>query len=47
MTISELFIRRPVGTCLLAIGVLLIGAVAYLSLPVAALPQVDFPTNQV
>ena len=38
------FIRRPVGTSLLAIGLLLLGATAYFFLPVAPLPQVDFPT---
>jgi multidrug efflux pump len=44
---SELFIRRRIGTSLLAIGVMLIGMVAYFSLPVAPLPQVDFPTINV
>jgi hydrophobe/amphiphile efflux-1 (HAE1) family protein len=44
MNISEPFIRRPVGTSLLAAGVLLLGAVAYHFLPVAPLPKVDFPT---
>ncbi|MDB5617847.1 efflux RND transporter permease subunit [Tardiphaga sp.] len=47
MSISELFIRRPVGTCLLALGLVLLGTVAYFMLPVAPLPQVDFPTIQV
>jgi multidrug efflux pump len=47
MSISELFIRRPVGTCLLAVGLVLLGTVAYFMLPVAPLPQVDFPTIQV
>ena len=47
MNISELFIRRPVGTSLLAAGVLLLGAVAYHFLPVAPLPKVDFPTISV
>ncbi|MFD2249834.1 multidrug efflux pump [Pseudochelatococcus lubricantis] len=47
MTISEPFIRRRVGTCLLAIGLVLLGAIAYFQLPVAPLPQVDFPTIQV
>ncbi len=41
---SEAFIRRPVGTTLLAIGLLLVGAVAYRFLPVASMPTVDFPT---
>ncbi|WP_018899880.1 efflux RND transporter permease subunit [Rhizobium sp. 2MFCol3.1] len=47
MTISELFIRRRVGTCLLAIAVVLLGLVSYNLLPVSSLPQVDFPTIQV
>ncbi len=47
MNLSSLFIRRPVATALIAIAFLLIGIVGYLSLPVAALPQVDFPTLQV
>src|SRR3984893_13828999 len=46
-SISEPFIRRPVGTTLLAIGLLLIGLVAYGFLPVAALPNVDFPMIRV
>jgi hydrophobe/amphiphile efflux-1 (HAE1) family protein len=41
---SEAFIRRPVGTTLLAIGLFLVGAVAYQFLPVASMPTVDFPT---
>src|SRR6201993_2195162 len=44
---SKLFILRPVATSLLMIGVLLVGAVAYLQLAVSALPQVDYPTIQV
>jgi hydrophobe/amphiphile efflux-1 (HAE1) family protein len=47
VNISEPFIRRPVGTSLLAAGVLLLGAVAYHFLPVAPLPKVDFPTISV
>ena len=43
MNISALFIRRPIGTILLAIGIFLLGVVAYFKLPVAALPTVDFP----
>ena len=43
MNISEPFIRRPIATSLLAIGLMLAGIVAYRSLPVAPLPQVDFP----
>jgi multidrug efflux pump len=42
-SISEPFIRRPVGTTLLSIGLFLVGVVAYVFLPVAPLPNVDFP----
>jgi multidrug efflux pump len=44
VSISEPFIRRPVATTLLMIGLLLAGLVAFRTLPVAALPQVDYPT---
>ncbi|CAN5878059.1 multidrug efflux RND transporter permease subunit MuxB [soil metagenome] len=44
MSISEPFIRRPVATTLLMFGLLLAGITAYRQLPVAALPQVDYPT---
>src|SRR5205085_2903207 len=44
MNVSEPAIRRPIGTTLLAIGLFLIGAVAYHFLPVASMPTVDFPT---
>ena len=44
MSISEPFIRRPIATSLLMLGVLVFGLVAYAMLPVAALPSVDFPT---
>ena len=47
MSISALFIRRPVATFLLAVAVLLGGLLGYNYLAVAALPQVDFPTIQV
>src|SRR5438309_11256956 len=47
MNISEPFIRRPVGTSLLAAGLLLLGGVAYHFLPVAPLPRVDYPTISV
>jgi hydrophobe/amphiphile efflux-1 (HAE1) family protein len=47
MNISEGFIRRPIGTSLLAAGLLLLGLVAYHFLPIAPLPQVDFPTISV
>ena len=44
MSISEPFIRRPIATSLLMLGVLVFGIGAYSLLPVAALPKVDFPT---
>ena len=47
MNLSELFIRRPVGTSLLTAAVALAGMVAYNFLPVSSLPQVDFPTISV
>ncbi|HUN50207.1 MAG TPA: efflux RND transporter permease subunit [Candidatus Sulfotelmatobacter sp.] len=47
MNPSGLFIRRPVATMLLTIGVALAGAIAYFKLPVSPLPQVDFPTISV
>jgi multidrug efflux pump len=47
MIISEPFIRRPVATTLLTIAIALAGAVAFRLLPVAPLPQVDFPTINV
>ena len=47
MNISSPFIRRPVATSLLAAALLLAGILAYLKLPVAPLPRVDFPTIQV
>ncbi len=47
MSISEPFIRRPIATSLLMAGILLVGLVAFPLLPVAPLPQVDFPTIQV
>ena len=47
MNISAPFIARPIATWLLAIGILLSGALGYRSLPVSALPEVDFPTIQV
>ena len=43
MSISTPFIRRPIGSILLAIGLMLAGAVAYKFLPVASLPDVDLP----
>ena len=47
MSISEPFIRRPVATSLLMAALAFVGVVAYPFLPVAPLPQVDFPTIQV
>ncbi|HEV7816102.1 MAG TPA: efflux RND transporter permease subunit, partial [Janthinobacterium sp.] len=44
MNISEPFIRRPIGTALIALGLLMTGVVAFPLLPIAPLPQVDFPT---
>ena len=44
MNLSALFIRRPVATSLLGLAIALVGMVAYTLLPVAALPQVDYPT---
>ena len=43
MNLSEPFIRRPIGTSLLALGLLLFGLVAYRFLPVAPLPRVEYP----
>jgi len=47
MSISAPFIRRPVATTLLTVALALLGAIAYQFLPVAPLPQVEFPTIQV
>ncbi len=47
MNISELFIRRPVATTLVMLGILFFGIVGYRLLPVSDLPNVDFPTIQV
>jgi len=47
MNPSRLFILRPVATTLLMVGVLLVGWVAFMQLPVSALPEVDYPTIQV
>ena len=46
-SLSEPFIRRPVATTLLTLGIALAGGIAYFQLPVAPLPQVDFPTISV
>ena len=47
MNPSRTFILRPVATALLTAAVLLAGMVAYLQLPISALPQVDYPTIQI
>jgi multidrug efflux pump len=47
MNLSKPFIERPVATALLTLGVMLAGALAYTRLPVAPLPQVDYPTISV
>jgi multidrug efflux pump len=47
MDISATFIQRPVATTLLTIGITLVGVVAFQFLPVAALPEVEFPTINV
>ncbi|HXN98030.1 MAG TPA: multidrug efflux RND transporter permease subunit [Candidatus Acidoferrales bacterium] len=47
MSLSSPFIERPVATTLLTVALALAGAVAFKELPVAALPQVDFPTVSV
>jgi multidrug efflux pump len=47
MSLSSPFIKRPVGTTLLTVAVAIAGAIAFMVLPVAPLPQVDFPTISV
>jgi len=47
MNISRLFILRPVATTLTMLAIVLAGAIAYKLLPIAALPQVDYPTIRV
>src|SRR5438876_6531457 len=47
MNISAPFIKRPIGTSLLAAALLMAGALAFNFLPVAPLPQVEFPVIQV
>ena len=47
MNPSRPFILRPIATSLIMAAMLLAGAVAYLQLPVSALPEVDYPTIQV
>jgi len=45
--ISELFIKRPIGTSLFALAIALAGIIAFILLPVASLPEIDFPTIHV
>ena len=47
MNVSELFIKRPVTTLLIMLGIIVFGAMAYRELPVSDLPPVDFPSIQV
>ncbi|MBS0235694.1 MAG: efflux RND transporter permease subunit [Proteobacteria bacterium] len=47
MNVSRIFIERPIGTALLAIGLFLVGAVAYFLLPVASMPSVEIPTIRI
>jgi HAE1 family hydrophobic/amphiphilic exporter-1 len=47
VSVSAGFIKRPIGTTLLALAILLVGAAVFPLLPIAPLPQVDFPTIQV
>jgi hydrophobe/amphiphile efflux-1 (HAE1) family protein len=47
VNVSEIFVKRPVMTTLIMVGVLVFGIVGYRNLPVAALPNVDFPTISV
>ena len=47
MSVSGLFIRRPIATALLAVACVLGGLLGYLGLPISSLPQVDFPTVEV
>ena len=47
MNLSAPFIRRPIGTTLLVVGLLIAGVAAFFNLPVSPLPQVDFPTVSV
>ncbi|HXE02206.1 MAG TPA: efflux RND transporter permease subunit [Hyphomicrobium sp.] len=47
MNVSRIFIERPIGTALLAAGLFLAGAVAYVFLPVASMPTIELPTIRV
>ena len=47
MNIAALFIKRPVTTALIMLGIIVFGTLSYRQLPVSDLPTVDFPTIQV
>ena len=47
MSLCGTFIARPVATTLVTLGIAITGALGFLNMPVAPLPQVDFPTIQV
>src|SRR6476660_6459432 len=47
MNLSEIFIKRPVTTTLIVLGIIVFGVLSYQQLPVSDLPTVDFPTIQV
>jgi HAE1 family hydrophobic/amphiphilic exporter-1 len=47
VNVSTLFIKRPITTTLIMLGILVFGAMSYLQLPVSDLPTIDFPTIQV
>ena len=44
MSLSSPFIRRPVATTLLTLGLVVAGSIAFFKLPVSPLPDVDIPT---
>jgi multidrug efflux pump len=44
---SRIFILRPVTTALIMVAILIVGAAAYIKLPISALPEVEYPTIQV
>lgn len=47
MTVSEIFIKRPIMTTLLTLWLVLMSMMAYKELPVSALPKIEFPVIQV
>ena len=47
MNPSRIFILRPVATTLLMVAILVVGMIAYLQLPLSALPEVAYPTIQI